>query len=983
MQIDEGRVSIAAAFLDGKDHAIHKVTRAGFTTSFVIAASRSNKRVLLVSPTRKIISDTMNDAADGLVGIYGNAACQYNQDEIAKEPLLAQLPMSIPKKCDNCKYADECCILDIERDPNAPMKSLTLAKLEAIMLSDSERAQDLRENLKDTDVVLFDEAHTLVTTDVAQVPKTAHLHYLRPKISAYPLLLQVQWKWTQLRGSIENEADDLWAQVEQDPDNWLVREVKVPWTLTGDEQLKVWGELRKLAKAHEDLGVTGEEVLQLRDIIEILSHDTARLSYIGGSSGYDESGQKIQGSGQILVCGALGRMNGAIKDYLKNCAQDASAIFVSGTLFEPHPGFFAAIAGRDKFLNDVDLPLEQATFPDFNNTNSKMTIYTDSSRLSGNNRQKHARIPDIIERIKEISEAKGNVLIHVLAPNIELYARLQKALFKEYPNLFWDYYRSANTIGVESDRRIIIAIGLAEVPKNAYDCLADSYTESQTIRIGSVDAATWQAWSRAKDPRGVVQSEVHCIGVKAEDADRVLTWGPGRKIKKIDAHRYGVVCEGELPKPEIRVPYKKQVNARLRKAEPYLKKIWDAEGDLNGCPIPVYELKSQPLKTLKPRIYYIRDFNEKHVADSSNSEKVKCFGAIYSHPADAAQLKITIETLDQFFRSKKEQHAEQMKQPDGKGKHGYRPHITQDWSMLVYDMLYNGRTLATYGIGEDGLTVQCSLDIDNHEGTNAARPRVLAAKSHVEGLGAQAIIVASGSADSYHVHIPVLRTPVGTSHEFLKTVLNELKQGRKDLDWHSTETFPKQSNKDRVYGNALKLPLAINNKTGRRAEILGDDLEAADVTFITKVIELQEPEKEAEKFGKRMFLPAKLPSHRSSDYNRGSMRPCVVAALETQLEGGEGHDMRIAIVCEALASGKTRDEIIEMFKTQNDYDEATTANNVDYIIRRGYHPWKCETIRDRCSSFVDCSQCPHNADKAEIVGSQSIFEEPIEAIFAR
>ena len=137
--------------------------------------------------------------------------------------------------------------------------------------------------------------------------------------------------------------------------------------------------------------------------------------------------------------------------------------------------------------------------------------------------------------------------------------------------------------------------------------------------------------------------------------------------------------------------------------------------------------------------------------------------------------------------------------------------------------------------------------------------------------------------------------------------------------------------------------------------------------FITKVAELQEPEKEAEKVGKRMFLPAKLSRPALSSHNGGSMRPCIVAALTKQLEGSEGNDMRVVVVCEALASGKSRDEIIEMFRGQADFDEAITAKYVDYLTSRGYHPWKCETIQDRCSSFVDCEQCPHKPVEATVI----------------
>ena len=345
-----------------------------------------------------------------------------------------------------------------------------------------------------------------------------------------------------------------------------------------------------------------------------------------------------------------------------------------------------------------------------------MTIYADSNRLSGTCSQKLARVPAIIDRIREISEAKGNVPIHVLAPNMELFNRLQKALSKEYPNIFWDYYRSSNTMGVESDRRTIIAVGLAEVPKNAYDCIADSYSESQSIRVGSVDAATWQAWSRAKDPEGQALSEVYCIGARTEDIQRVVTWGPGRCVVKQSKYRYGVICDEYLPRPHIREIYKELVNARLRKASPYIKKIWNSEDDLAGG-LPVYESKNKSRNSLKPRINIIRENNELNVL---NFESSRYFGAIVSNPENSEELWSTINALDTFFRSNRENHAQQQKQPDRKGKFGYRPRKTQDWPMLVHDMLYNGVTVATYGMGENGLTVQCALDFDNHAGDNPA-----------------------------------------------------------------------------------------------------------------------------------------------------------------------------------------------------------------------------------------------------------------------
>lgn len=101
------------------------------------------------------------------------------------------------------------------------------------------------------------------------------------------------------------------------------------------------------------------------------------------------------------------------------------------------------------------------------------------------------------------------------------------------------------------------------------------------------------------------------------------------------------------------------------------------------------------------------------------------------------------------------------------------------------------------------------------------------------------------------------------------------------------------------------------------------------------------------------------------------MRQCITDALSRQLEGCEGHDMRIAIVCEALAARKSREEIIRLFENQDDFDEVTTARNVDYIISKGYHPWKCETLHERCSSFIDCARCPLR----RVVSPESVVEQ--------
>ena len=101
------------------------------------------------------------------------------------------------------------------------------------------------------------------------------------------------------------------------------------------------------------------------------------------------------------------------------------------------------------------------------------------------------------------------------------------------------------------------------------------------------------------------------------------------------------------------------------------------------------------------------------------------------------------------------------------------------------------------------------------------------------------------------------------------------------------------------------------------------------------------------------------------------MRPCVVAAVNQQLNGSSGNYMRVAIVSEALAAGKSREEIIGLFAGQNDFDHEITAKNVDYILDHGYRPWKCETLQQKCSDLVDCERCPMR----RIASPESVVEQ--------
>ncbi len=78
-----------------------------------------------------------------------------------------------------------------------------------------------------------------------------------------------------------------------------------------------------------------------------------------------------------------------------------------------------------------------------------------------------------------------------------------------------------------------------------------------------------------------------------------------------------------------------------------------------------------------------------------------------------------------------------------------------------------------------------------------------------------------------------------------------------------------------------------------------------------------------------------------------------------QLNGGEGHTMRVAIAAEALNCGLSEEQAIDLFRNQTDFDEQETSRNIRYFWNRNYKRYRCEKLKEQCSSFVMeyCKQC--------------------------
>jgi hypothetical protein len=227
----------------------------------------------------------------------------------------------------------------------------------------------------------------------------------------------------------------------------------------------------------------------------------------------------------VLVTSGRPEQAESIKDFLQDYGARADHIYVSGTLYEPHPGYFKELSGRD---------IVPVVFPDFQKANNTIVLIPDRWKLTSWNFAR--KLPEIIDTIQAISEKEQQPIL-VYAPSKAKAAVIrQKVEERGIPDIKVDYYRSSLSMGVESKYRICIAIGMAETPSNSCDsmaigrCSEDMWFDSGCIRLQGVHADTWQAINRVKDPSGKVPSKVYMIGCRVEQLRELSKWGNNRRI---------------------------------------------------------------------------------------------------------------------------------------------------------------------------------------------------------------------------------------------------------------------------------------------------------------------------------------------------------------------------------------------------------------------------------------------------------------------
>lgn len=978
--MDKVRIEAAKAILSGPSCLLYKPCRAGATTSLAVAAVEQKKSLLLVAPTNKILDETLKGASSNTsIKIAANSFCLKWAPAIKNDPFLLKLPLPI-QECKECVYFQICDVTEIIRSERKPGEGIsygcTYNKLTAVMLSKSDTAISIREKLYGLDCIVLDEAHLI------------GLHR-PPNVLAFSTP-DVPEEFTNLRGVLEgfqdlcNQYIEIISELQSEGSKGhavkhLSRFVPVKNPVPFGILSAAWNELIRLAGQREELDISEDSILVLRDMCSIMGGYWCSFGYVSELDGE---------TGRVYVIGNVGIVHLALRDFLSSRDRTVK-IFTSGTMLEPYPKFFEELAG---------CKLENEVFPEVPFATRKMRIIPDRWTLDSRNFNR--RFDFIVSRIMEICEEWGTENCFVIAPTEfkadRIKRRLSELMSGMRPDV--DYYRSDKTIGVERGERICIAIGLAHVPSNSYDHLArgenpeERAISSASIRTQSVHSATWQAWNRVKDPAGKRESRIYCIGIRARQALDVATWGIGRRMeligttettygetatgaRKAKAFRFKVIVDKALDLPLIEAEPRSDrraglarpdlmVMSILRPEEVLSAKLYadNNENILKACEdkLGLCYMLTRCTRNRENALYINnRVFSQKAVycvntwhgifsGYEEDREKVAAFLALYfCHRTDFYAFQV---------------FNKQAKKWNFINTHGdlndyafelIKKHLRADVSGL--DRRF---TMGVYQIDPEKDTVAwICFDFDRHNPTDPdPKSEVQKLLAVLEKYSVPYLLEASGSPDSYHVWIFLEPTMTRNAYFFSRLLK---KVAKVDCEvWPKQQSYSGRSGKD--FGNLVKLPLAFHNKTGRRSCFLDPETfePLEEITFPGLVRLFEQPKPVG---GVKPKPKSKSAHSEATIIGNADFRPCLKGVLESgqTLEGSEGHEMRVDIAIEAKCAGMSVDEAVNLFRNLPDFNETVTRGHVKNIYSHSYKRRRCDTILDKSKNIIlpHCQNC--------------------------
>jgi hypothetical protein len=918
---------------------VHKTTRAGCTTALVAEALNRNEKFLCVVPTnwiadKTVVADSKKysdiDNAD-VIHIPANHECSLNKILCNKYPDLKKLPiLPLAASCDGCNEYNDCAVTAVLRYPDAKGIVVTYKKLAALQLASKSRpnthAEKILDVLNESENLILDEVHEIQFGDVTTFTVYDDVVFNRVDIDKYgPIFTDfeylrrvlTQFLFIATDERVKNSIHEVLGGA-QDDDYWkhhLNKSLKNPsgGIVDGENETKVivgaYNEIIELTKHREKYNLSMNDVLDIHTMLTIVMSKVISINAIRDNgvikinlSAIDQTAIKMVQSYTMSVQSDERRI------FLTSatiCSYDYGKMFMGGA--KPRKVSFGM--GGDPM-----------------STNSKMLILADSKKYHAiGERSLYKKKDEIVSKITTILDMYGNSDCIIITVNTREALKLETALTDAgYPHPV-TYYKAPEMMGVSASERVMIAVGLANKPSNAFDVITTNTLDSKVMLWESVHCDTWQAWSRVKDPGGKTPSLVFALGCTVEECEALTTWGYNRKVEitpyvERQKKQISVQCEtGNITQPLI------------QKCKCF---------DEMGKQANMHKLsKVSPKKTEKLLINKdISSFYEKNPQTLQSSTDL---------------IKLVLNRPDAYA----------MQNPNG----GYYKVKSPMSDITIQKHLSGSLTIGAYQFNPENKVKWVCFDIDSHAPKNVVeteddiKARDEKAETDMERMcnffklsDVPFLLEKSGSPHSYHIWVFVNPVDGMKAKQFGLDVKKET-----GID---CEVFPKQAQigKD-GYGNLVKVPLATHQIHKTHSEIMVNGEFVRDFKDLKiEILDLTNypvPEKKTLATVKpKPVLKTTAPKIKGYNVN---VRPCIIKALEMQLTDGGGHVLRVAVAREFYEAGLDAESIAKLFKGQNDYDFNYSLEQVHSVIDKPGKRVRCDTLRQNSSKFIKCDGCEY------------------------
>lgn len=470
-------------FRDGH-YLVHKTTRAGATTSLITESMNRNEKVLCLVPTNRIADETIVKDAKifcdrkqtDIIHLPSNHKCIYNQELCEEFPDLKKLPiLPLAETCESkngtCKHYEHCEITAIFRRPNADGIVLTYHKLAALLLASTRpntTAERILQEINSTHNVILDEVHEM------QYGK-------REDLTIYDSINGSRWKLERFE-SASNEFEYIGQVINR------MKEIKkdehvqimIHEVLGGAESKNYWKnhltkkiinpcyklnnqvneskmavgtikEIIELTKVREDYDLSMGDILDLHKMMSLVTSEVISSNAI-----------KDQGIIKINLTCIDAILQNMINSFVMSMQTGKRRIFLTSATICSYD-YSKLFLGHVKPVN-----ISFGIGGDPLNTNLKMVILADNKKYHAvGSRSRYNLKGEIVNRIREILHCYGAENCKIVTVNMKEARGLEHALEDAGIKHQVTYYKAPDMMGVASEARIMIVVGIAYKPSNA------------------------------------------------------------------------------------------------------------------------------------------------------------------------------------------------------------------------------------------------------------------------------------------------------------------------------------------------------------------------------------------------------------------------------------------------------------------------------------------------------------------------------------